>query len=318
MTVGTLYHYCSLDAFLNIIRNKSIRMSDIGKSNDFMEAKWLFEFFEEEVLHQYNEEPFINSNRVIYGLSDIDTLRFLIRNEKNKMINRNDELFYVTCFSEEGDVLSQWRGYADDGFGVSIGFDSEVLKTIASNEELLQLKKVVYPRSKELIHKEIKSHARSFLESVYYAISQGDTKDIYFNDYSLDSFYSVSTKALLQESLFYKNPAFQEEKEWRLVLNEELDKSSSEWEVWNYIEENTPESYFWERFPAGLQFRNTRSKLISFFDLSFKGFEQQIIKEIYIGPKSEVEENDMYQLLGYYGYQVLDEITVKKSKSTYR
>jgi hypothetical protein len=28
------------------------------------------------------------------------------------------------CLSEEGDLLSQWRGYADDGCGVAIGFES--------------------------------------------------------------------------------------------------------------------------------------------------------------------------------------------------
>jgi len=30
---------------------------------------------------------------------------------------------YIACFSEKGDLLSQWRAYADDGEGVAIGFD---------------------------------------------------------------------------------------------------------------------------------------------------------------------------------------------------
>ena len=29
---------------------------------------------------------------------------------------------FVVCFCEDGDVLSQWRGYADNGKGCSLGF----------------------------------------------------------------------------------------------------------------------------------------------------------------------------------------------------
>ena len=29
---------------------------------------------------------------------------------------------FVSCFSADGDVLSQWRAYADDGHGFAIGF----------------------------------------------------------------------------------------------------------------------------------------------------------------------------------------------------
>ena len=32
-----------------------------------------------------------------------------------------------TCFSEERDLLSQWRGYANDGAGFSVTFDKEKL-----------------------------------------------------------------------------------------------------------------------------------------------------------------------------------------------
>lgn len=31
-------------------------------------------------------------------------------------------VLYAACFSEEKDLLSQWRGYANNGAGVAIGF----------------------------------------------------------------------------------------------------------------------------------------------------------------------------------------------------
>ena len=47
--------------------------------------------------------------------------------------NHADFRYYVTCFSYQNDLLSQWRGYADDGRGAAIGFDLDVLKEAGLN-----------------------------------------------------------------------------------------------------------------------------------------------------------------------------------------
>lgn len=39
-------------------------------------------------------------------------------------------LTYVACFSERKDCLSQWRGYADDRQGISIGFCKKMLESL--------------------------------------------------------------------------------------------------------------------------------------------------------------------------------------------
>ena len=46
--------------------------------------------------------------------------------------NHADFRYYVTCFSYQNDLLSQWRGYADDGRGAAIGFDLDVLKEVVT------------------------------------------------------------------------------------------------------------------------------------------------------------------------------------------
>ena len=38
--MSNIYHYCSLDTFAQIIKNKTIRLSDLNKTNDYMEKKW--------------------------------------------------------------------------------------------------------------------------------------------------------------------------------------------------------------------------------------------------------------------------------------
>lgn len=62
------------------------------------------------------------------------------------------------------DLLSQWRGYADNGRGVTIGFDYNTLQEyVKQNFGILELKKVVYiseedrqklvtEKAKELLH----------------------------------------------------------------------------------------------------------------------------------------------------------------------
>ena len=50
----TLYHYCSLDTFLNIIKNSSIWLSDVQKSNDCREMAWFRQQYYEFLLEKYN------------------------------------------------------------------------------------------------------------------------------------------------------------------------------------------------------------------------------------------------------------------------
>lgn len=45
MGENLLYHYCSLDTFLSIVQNRTIRLSDITKSNDAKELTWFFHNF---------------------------------------------------------------------------------------------------------------------------------------------------------------------------------------------------------------------------------------------------------------------------------
>lgn len=36
----SIYHYCSVDTLIAIIQNKTLRLSDLNKTNDYMEKKW--------------------------------------------------------------------------------------------------------------------------------------------------------------------------------------------------------------------------------------------------------------------------------------
>ena len=74
------------------------------------------------------------ATRTIARLADRDSL-----DEKDRrLLLKGIGLFEKTfdglgfCLSEKCDLLSQWRGYAEDGTGVAIGFSVEYLKWLSS------------------------------------------------------------------------------------------------------------------------------------------------------------------------------------------
>lgn len=108
-----LYHYCSSDTFANIIQSRKVRLSAMSLSNDSMEGQLV--------------------RRTLLEKAERDGLD---RSDISK-IERDMRFFdeftdgLALCLSREGDLLSQWRGYADDAKGVAIGFSKDYLKKLA-------------------------------------------------------------------------------------------------------------------------------------------------------------------------------------------
>lgn len=113
------------------------------------------------------------------------------------------------------------------------------------------------------------------------------------------------------EFSFYKHPSFVEEEEWRLVLNSK--PYGREMKVGSMI--------FSEP-----KYRVANGKLISYRELSFSNIKENFVKEIWIGPKADVELRDIMQVLERYqyynnaegGYSLKEPIFITKSWSSYR
>ena len=161
-----VYHYCSLDSFLQIITHKTIRLSSMRHMNDPNELKWGF-----------------NKYLLTYDLTD---------EEKKEYEDKFQELSYnihMACFSEQKDLLSQWRAYGDQGKGVAIGFDI----TYIGIKQYVKSQKVMYPNQNQE-HKIFNKDAQTM-----------------FHDHNVDR--------LIDDSFFKKNPAFLEEEEFRIMYN---------------------------------------------------------------------------------------------------
>jgi hypothetical protein len=112
-----LYHYTTLDGLNGIIKDKKLWMSDfryMNDSNEFWHGVGLFlnSFLSEEHQTFFNKENRIVSTKQLFQ-------SFI------KLIASQHPAF-ITCFSEENDLLDLWRGYGKKG-GYSLGIKTEAL-----------------------------------------------------------------------------------------------------------------------------------------------------------------------------------------------
>lgn len=276
-----VYHYCSLEGFLSIIQNASLWMSDISKSNDCLESIYIRNKIQ---------------NRIKCGL-EVDSENLHAQETGYRISGELDDsmLAYVVCFSERRDCLSQWRGYADDGKGISVGFCKKKLELLPKiMHHNLSFSKVIYDENQQ------EKYVNKVAEEIF--------RNMEFKGIGLAGIEFNSNHR--DEFAIYKNPSFEEEREWRLILN-----SFPKWE-----EIKVGDMSFTE--PS---FRISEGQLISYVELSFANVKSDFVKEIWIGPKSKVELRDIKHVLKRYGYydevddyDEKDPILVTKSSSSYR
>jgi hypothetical protein len=160
---------------------------------------------------------------------------------------------FVACFCEEDNLLSQWRAYGQAG-GYSLGIPISSFSTIRVQPEpktyTAILTKVQYERAAQ-----VKS-CQNLLENIVSKIS-GEELDWAITQVSpflgYDKFQSAIEDLLIEEIVGFKNPAFKEEREWRLVLRRrELVKQSED--------DNG-------RTPTQLYFRTSRGLIVPFIKL---------------------------------------------------
>ena len=147
-----VYHYCSLESLNSILKNRSLRLTNILKSNDSMEISWICRYYDAEFKRAYE-----NASDLFRSKISSERLMGYVKLFTDEFFNENhaDFRYYVTCFSYQNDLLSQWRGYADDGRGAAIGFDLDVLKEVVtvspeiSKPSIVSLHKISYSEAEQ-------------------------------------------------------------------------------------------------------------------------------------------------------------------------
>jgi hypothetical protein len=107
--------------------------------------------------------------------------------------------YFIVCFTENGDQLSQWRAYANDGLGFAMGFRSDAHWSTGFVRPVL-LERVIY------VEAEQDALIEPILRGAVEAADDGG------GDRLLNDLWEVLA--------IIKNPAFAEEKEWRLIVQD--------------------------------------------------------------------------------------------------
>lgn len=292
--MSALYHYCSTSAFTSIIQHNSIWLSSLSLSNDTMEGRLVTKTFER-----------------LLSISKIDTEEIdLIRGALKFSEEMCDGLGF--CLSEKPDTLSQWRGYANNAQGLSIGFSKDYLQELEKDSKNngigFELRKVLYEPSEhesalkpayEKITELTKSGALKVPKFGLINLPTDEElekiKDNYGN--SVNQLY-ISAAKQFRNMFTLKSNAFSEEAEWRLVSY--LFKVDDDKDDDNL----TSSSY-----------RAVDDRLIPYREVKLKPLSKKSILEVYIGPKNITPIHIFEKFLqtnGFFG------VSIFRSTATYR
>ena len=259
-----IYHYTDLSGLKGIIENKKLWLSLAYHMNDHQEVHWARNKF----------------YKLANQISDDTALEKLKRFSQLANINRHDP--YICSFSKNGDLLSQWRAYASDGNGVAIGFNSDYFGFTSE-----------FPTTSAVL-----SHSIALLDVVYDENSQDtEIKSLIEQitsfeptaNFDEDNFHILLVNALNKLCYIFKNPAFQEEQEARIIHTPLIasDANNS-----NHIMGGV----------SDIHYRVSQNKLTPYFELGFSPTKsQQAIEEIIIGPKTAISDYEMGMFLSIHG-----------------
>ncbi|OYW41677.1 MAG: hypothetical protein B7Y95_00645 [Rhizobiales bacterium 32-66-11] len=104
-----LYHYCSTQTGFAILQSRTFRLSPLSAANDVLEGRVLSRLF----------ALLLRETGLPQGVVDVASV--IVEGYADSTEG------FAFCLSENGDLLSQWRAYASDGTGISIGFSSDFL-----------------------------------------------------------------------------------------------------------------------------------------------------------------------------------------------
>lgn len=123
-----MFHYCSLQGFQSIVESRHLWASNSQFLNDRAEVQ------------RAREALGRSKDLVLKELSRYPQLLPILQSQLERVATEDFHVF-VTSFCEKPDKLSQWRGYAQQGHGVAIGFSRQPLETLGYS-----VRHVIYDR----------------------------------------------------------------------------------------------------------------------------------------------------------------------------
>lgn len=198
---STLYHYTGIGSLLGIVDSGVLWASHIYYLNDSAEI-----VFACRLLQDLVKERTIGASQQEADFLD-EFLSWL-----GTFTNTAYHLF-VFSLTEEGNLLSQWRSYTPHGKGIAIGFEVHFLMKKIRKQDL-RIAKCLYERDEQ------RALMNDLLERMLISFAREkatiDTSKFHPTQKYL-GFMERFRGDILQVFALIKNPAFREEREWRII-----------------------------------------------------------------------------------------------------
>ena len=268
----TIYHYTKPEKLLNILSGGTMRFSNALYLNDKEEIAYSYKL----IVHLIDEFEDLDLNPDLF-----DKVKNHFRNKYKHIVDGSNDFinkleYFTTSFSTDSDNLTLWNNYAKGKSytGYNIGFDKKKLITeMTENNYLPIYGSVIYDKKKQIkiIHAIFKKWNMLFERA---------SKSKKTNKVKLFDIMFELIDILSIVSIFFKNPQFKNEKEYRIVM------------VNTFGSENSK--------PTGIVEKN--GLFVPYLEYKFS---KNSVKSINIGPT--FEENIFYtstnRMLMNFGYE---------------
>lgn len=204
----TIYHYTKPEKLLNILSGENIRFSNALYLNDKEEIAYSYRL----IVKLIDKTEGLNPDLFIKIKKHFSNKYKHIVDGDNDFVNKLE--YFTTSFSTESDNLTLWNNYAKgkNYTGYNIGFNKQkLIKEMSENDYLPIYGSVIYDKQKQIkiIHAIFKKW-NSLFEKELKCQKSNEVKlfDILFELIDILSIVSI----------FFKNPQFKNEHEYRIVI----------------------------------------------------------------------------------------------------
>lgn len=203
-----IYHYTKPEKLLNILASGTLRFSNALYLNDKEEIAYSYKL----IVDLIDETPELNSDLFNKIQNHFSNKYKHIVDGYNDLVNKLE--YFTTSFSTESDNLTLWNNYAKgkNYTGYNIGFDkNKLVEEMDKNNYLPIFGSVIYDKNKQvkIIHAIFKKWNMLFERAL---------KSKKTNEVKLFDILFELIDVLNIVSIFFKNPQFKNEHEYRIVI----------------------------------------------------------------------------------------------------
>jgi hypothetical protein len=194
-----LYHYTTLTGLLGILQSGHIWASEVRYLNDSAEITLAFRLMERAVSVRTTNASDAATREILKQFSEwLDG-----RSSSGPMV-------FVTSFTQNGNLLSQWRGYSPASQGVSIGIASAHLSAVGGASRF-SLGRCRYDSVDQAVA------INGLIENVLSFAERVGPSEAAHSSRSFHPSFARCEESILRVGALIKDSQFREEAEWRIV-----------------------------------------------------------------------------------------------------